>query len=175
MRVLSKKFTVTDGGEKKEFNIHKFKATECIHVLRSILSCLAHTDIEFYDALGFAPAVLEAFAHLKLGTGAAGTDVSTEELQKLQEAIRLRRSELFFYIFKLALKSLDKSKTDELLGCLVFAISIDEITRLTNASNSSSNVDNYVDTASALILLCREVLEFNFEDFFLGFQKKDTP
>lgn len=175
MRVLHKKFTVTDGGEKKEFTIHKFKATECIHVLRSVLSCLAHTDIEFYDALGFAPAVLEAFAHLKLGTGVTDKEVSTEELQKLQEAIRLRRGELLFYIFKLALKSLDKAKTDELLGSLVYALSIDETNRLTNASGSTNNVDNFVDTAAALLLLCREVLEFNFEDFFLGFQKSNTP
>ncbi len=175
MRVLSKKFTVTDGGEKKEFNIHKFKATECIHVFRSVLSCLAHTDIEFYDALGFAPAVLEAFAHLKLGTGVTNSEVDTKELQELQEAIRLKRGELLFYIFKLALKSLDKSKTDELLGYLVYALSIDEAARLTNASGSTNNIDNHINTPAALLLLCREVLEFNFEDFFLGFQKKDTP
>lgn len=174
MRVLHKKFTVTDGGEKKEFTIHKFKATECIHVLRSVLSCLAHTDIEFYDALGFAPAVLEAFAHLKLGTGVTDSEISTEDLQKLQETIRLRRSELFFYIFKLALKSLDRDKTDELLGCIVYALSVDETIRLVNASGSINNIDNYVDTASALLLLCREVLEFNFVDFFLGFQKSIT-
>lgn len=169
MRVLHKKFAINDGGEQKEFTIHKFKATEFIHVLRAVLSCLAHTDIEFKDALGFTPAVLEAYAHLKLGTGFTKTGVSDKDLKEFQEAIRLKRSELLFYIFKLALKSLDKSRTDELLGYLVYALSVDEITRLTNASASTANIDNYVDTSAALLLLCREVLEFNFEGFFLGF------
>lgn len=189
MRILHKKFTVNDGGEQKEFTIHKFKATEFIQVLRAILSCLAHTDIEFNDALGFAPAVLEAYAHLKLGTGVTNTEVNSEELRELQNAIRLRRGELLFYIFKLALKSLDKSRMDELIGYLVYALSIEEPTqvtnasggamnidiRLTNASGSVMNIDNYISTGAALLLLCREVLEFNFEDFFLGFQKSITP
>ncbi len=173
MRILSKKFVVADGGEKKEFTIHKFKATECINVFRAILSCLANTDLEFTDALGFAPAVLEAYAHLKMGTGAADPETDKEDLQKLQEAIRLRRSELLFYLFKLALKSLDKDKTDELLGYLVYGISIDEVNRMTNAAGSINNIDNHVETGAALLLLCREVLEFNFSDFFLGFQKSD--
>jgi hypothetical protein len=52
---------------------------------------------------------------------------------------------------------------------MAYAISVDEVTRLTTAQGSEANIDNFVDTTSALLLLCREVLMFNASNFFLGF------
>lgn len=169
MRVLHKKFTVNDGGEQKEFTIHKFKATEGAHVLLSLGGCLADTDIQFSDVFGFTPGALKSYVHKILQTGVSDVKVSTKDLVKVQETVQDRVTELLFYVFKLALKSLDKAKTDELLAYMAYAISVDQITRLTTAQGSEANIDNYVDTTSALLLLCREVLVFNADNFFLGF------
>lgn len=169
MRVLHKKFTVNDGGEQKEFVIHKFKATEGAHVLLSLGGCLADTDIQFDDLFGFTPGALKAYVHKILQTGVSDAEVSTKDLVKVQETVQDRVTELLFYVFKLALKSLDKAKTDELLGYMALAISVDEVTRLNIAQCSESNIDNYVETTPALLLLCREVLVFNSSNFFLGF------
>lgn len=169
MRILHKKFTVNDGGENKEFTIHKFKATEGAHVLRSLGSCLADSDIQFKDALGFTPAALKDYVQKILQTGVSDKEVNSGDLVKVQETVQDRVTELLFNIFKLALKSLDRDKTDELLGYMAYAISVDEVTRLTTAKSSESNIDNHVETTPALLLLCREVLTFNSSNFFLGF------
>ena len=173
MRELHKKFNVKDGSENKEFIIHKFKATEGAHVLRCLLSCLADTDIQFKDVFGFTPEALKAYVHKILQTGINNEEIDSNDLEKVQKIIQERVFELLFYVFKLALKSTDKAKTDEVLGYMAYAISVDEINRLNNAENSNNNIDNFVDTTAALLLLCREVIAFNSSNFFLGFQLSD--
>ena len=170
MRELHKKFSVKDGSEIKEFVIHKFKATEGVHVLRCLLSCLADTDIQFKNVFDFTPENLKAYVHRVLQTGVSNDETDSNDLEKVQKIVQERVLELLFYVFKLALKSTDKVKTDELLGYMAYAISINETDRLNAAKNSSDNIDNFVDTTSALLLLCQEVIKFNSSNFFLNLE-----
>jgi hypothetical protein len=164
---------VMDSGIKKKFTIHKYKATESIQVFILLLSCIANTDIEFNDVLGFEPMLLEAWAHLNLQTGVKNDQVSTEDIQKLHEAMQVRKTELIFHIIKLALKSIDKVKIDELMSYIAYAVSSENDKRLTTAGNSSDSIDNFIETPAALLNICREVLEFNFKGFFLNIIKEN--
>ena len=166
-----KKFAVQDGENLKDFYIHKLKATESVHVFLLLLNCLAHSDVEFTDVCGFEPSVLAAWANLKMQTGLKSDDLSSEDLEKFNNAMNFRRTELIFSILKMALKSLDKNKIDELMSYLVYCVSVDEVTRLATVGDLS--IDHHIETPAALLILCREVLEFNFKDFFLSLVLKN--
>ena len=163
----TKKITIIDNVIEKYFYLHKFKATEGIYVMLLVLKCLSSTDIGFKDVMGLEPTVIEAWAHMKLQTGVKNEEVTEEDIIQLNNIMTLRKTELGFHLFKLALRKLEKSKIEELMGYLVYAISLDEVTRLTTASESTQCIDNHINNSLCLFNLLKKCFEYNYKDFFL--------